>query len=224
MMPARNLTSAVHFTEARSAIQDLWNHAGMGPLPSWGVGSAPSTSRHVSARDITDLRTWVGQYDPASIIGAHWTNNSRNWSGKSGWDIQLVYSSGVNQSTDPNGSNQVGNDVQSSHQSGRNVLARVDYAPGQSVPPTDAARTTYVQFLQTICQDPRYNQNVWGYIIGNEYNKISENSGGTPVTPAWYARVFNGYDVPIGDTGNAYQFIKSFQPLAHVLVGHAAFD
>src|SRR6266852_835534 len=50
---------AVHFTELRSAIQDLWNaHVpSLGTIPNWSVGSAPSTSRQVSARDMNDLRT-----------------------------------------------------------------------------------------------------------------------------------------------------------------------
>jgi hypothetical protein len=75
---------AVHFTELRSAIQDLWNHANMGSIPNWSVGSPPSTSREVSARAINDLRNWYDLYDPESIIGAQWTNNSRNWNSKSG--------------------------------------------------------------------------------------------------------------------------------------------
>lgn len=209
---------AVHFTEIRTAIQTLWTHAGQGTVPNWSVGSAPSPSRQISARDMNDLRTWVDQYDPASIIGAQWTNNGRNWAGKAGWDIELVYatnpSSGFDLTT-------VGGRVQSAHAAGRNVLVRVDYAPGQSMPPedNDADRTTYVNFLESVCKTPNYNQNAWGYIIGNEYNRTAENGGGTPITPTWYARVFNGYNAPVGDTGNAYQFIKSYQPGAHVLVG-----
>lgn len=153
-----------------------------------------------------------------SIIGAQWTNNSRNWNGKAGWDIELVYATNPSSGFDLN---TVAGRVQSAHQSGRNVLVRVDYTPGQSIPPTnnDAARTTYVEFLQTMCQTAAYNQNVWGYIVGNEPNLASENTIGPAVTPTWYARVFNGYNAPVGDTGNAYQFIKTYQPGAHVLVG-----
>ncbi|MGH2461754.1 MAG: glycoside hydrolase domain-containing protein [Chloroflexota bacterium] len=55
---------AVHFNELRNAVQDLWNHLGMGTLPNWSYGSAPSgdSTRHISARDTTDLRNWVQQY------------------------------------------------------------------------------------------------------------------------------------------------------------------
>lgn len=76
---------ALHFTEMRSAIQDLWTYHGLGSLPNWSVGSAPSASRQVSARDINDLRGWVNQVDPPLSIwsGFHWrspvtqTNNQQ---------------------------------------------------------------------------------------------------------------------------------------------------
>jgi len=61
-----NLTHvrAVHFTELRSAIQDLWNHVGLGALPNWSYGSPPAagSGRPISARDITDLRSWIQRY------------------------------------------------------------------------------------------------------------------------------------------------------------------
>lgn len=65
---------AVHFTEMQSAIQQLWNYKSLGPLPNWSVGTAPSTSRQVSARDVNDLRSWLNTYDPGLNIwtGFHW--------------------------------------------------------------------------------------------------------------------------------------------------------
>jgi hypothetical protein len=64
----------IHFTELRSAVQDLWMHAGLGTLPTWSVGSAPSSNRQTSARDINDLRVWVNTVDPPLTIwtGFHW--------------------------------------------------------------------------------------------------------------------------------------------------------
>lgn len=153
-----------------------------------------------------------------SIIGAQWANNGRDWHGKDGWDIQLLYTTvGDN---DPNGFNTVGNRVQESHQKGRSVLVRVDYTPGQSVPYNDPTRGAYMLFLQRMCQDSRYNAHAYGYIIGNEYNLKGENQqAGTPITPNWYARIFNGYNANLSDTGNAYQVIKTYQRNARVLVG-----
>jgi hypothetical protein len=59
---------SVHFTDLRQAIQDLWTRQGMGTLPNWSVGSAPAAGRTVSARDTTDLRTWIQQYQNATGI------------------------------------------------------------------------------------------------------------------------------------------------------------
>lgn len=217
---------AAHFTELKSAIQDLWTYHGQGTLPNWSVGSDPSSSRQISARDVNDLRSWMDQTDPDSIIGASWINNTRSFVGpsgtKNGWDVQLVYatnpSSGYDITT-------VGGRVQASIQAGRRVLVRVDYAgpdpttgTSQSVPPDDASRTAYMSFLKSLSQSGLY-QNVSGYIIGNEYNRSAESSGGTPVAPGWYARVFNGYGVDPSDTGNAHQVIHTYQAGAWVLVG-----
>jgi hypothetical protein len=67
---------AQHFNELRSAIQDLWTYHGFGALPNWSVGTAPSSSRQVSARDMNDLRSWVNRADPPLQIstGFHWCN------------------------------------------------------------------------------------------------------------------------------------------------------
>jgi hypothetical protein len=63
----------VHFTELRTAIQDVWTCHSLGALPNWSVGSPPSPSRQVSARDINDVRGWVDRVDPpGSLNGLHW--------------------------------------------------------------------------------------------------------------------------------------------------------
>lgn len=50
---------AVHFTEIRAAIEQYMT------LPNWSVGTAPSSSRQVSARDMNDLRNWTDQFSTA---------------------------------------------------------------------------------------------------------------------------------------------------------------
>lgn len=55
---------AVHFNEIRAAIPPSV------PLGSWSVGSAPSPSRQVSARDINDLRRWVDQFSASVGLSA----------------------------------------------------------------------------------------------------------------------------------------------------------
>lgn len=61
-----------HFTEIQAAIQWLWTngaHGDLGTIPQWSYGSTPSEGRHVSARDMNDLRNWLNYYagDPLSI-------------------------------------------------------------------------------------------------------------------------------------------------------------
>ncbi len=64
---------AMHFTQLRSAIQEVWNCHNLGALPNWSVGSEPAPSRHISARDINDLRGWVDTIDPPGALnGLHW--------------------------------------------------------------------------------------------------------------------------------------------------------
>lgn len=64
--PEYSANTAIHFTELRLAIQELWNLKLLGTLPAWTVGAFPSTSRPVSVRDINDLRGWVNQYEGSS--------------------------------------------------------------------------------------------------------------------------------------------------------------
>lgn len=57
---------AVHFNELAGAIQDLWLRRSLGRLPSWTVGSPPSTQRTIRASDMNDLRAWVNTYESSS--------------------------------------------------------------------------------------------------------------------------------------------------------------
>jgi len=171
-----------------------------------------------------------------SIVGASWYSRTRPRVANPGWDVELLYATTtsdgtpIDQAADPNGKNAVAARAAEAHGNlGLRVLVRVDYAQGQSVPPTgdNAARTEYVRFLETICRDDVYRQNVFGYIIGNEFNWRDENrqlnwTGGARLSPDWYARMFNGYGADATDQGNAYSFIRTHQPGAWVLVGAVA--
>ena len=53
---------AIHLLELRQAIQDLWQAAGLGPIPDWTCGSPPSPERVVFASDLMDLRTWTSVF------------------------------------------------------------------------------------------------------------------------------------------------------------------
>lgn len=65
---------AVHFTEMRSAIQDLWTDKGMGTIPDWTGGAAPAAGGAIRASHVNDLRLWTDLVDPPLDIwtGFHW--------------------------------------------------------------------------------------------------------------------------------------------------------
>lgn len=200
-------------------------------------GSASAAGRPISARDINDLRRWFDRFDPETLVGASWTRNTRDWHSKSGWDVQLVYATG-----DPSFSyTAIGPAVKASHDAGRHVLVRLDYARGQSLPPENdsQALATYLQVLQAMCGAPNFKNIAYGYIIGNEYNSSDENtlmpakpSPPSPpppepplhygISPEWYARVFNGYGTPVGATDNAIETVRAVQSDVWVLVGAVA--
>jgi RHS repeat-associated protein len=54
---------AVHFTEMRSKIQELWTQAGLGDLPEFSAGAIVVGSRSIKTSDPEDLRLWLTQYE-----------------------------------------------------------------------------------------------------------------------------------------------------------------
>ncbi|MBI2305247.1 MAG: hypothetical protein HYU86_10960 [Chloroflexi bacterium] len=62
LTPEQTRIKAVHLTEMRTAIQELWNQKAMGTLPAW-TGGTPTTGGRILASHLTDLRTWLNQYE-----------------------------------------------------------------------------------------------------------------------------------------------------------------
>ena len=62
---------------------------------------------------------------------------------------------------------------------------------------------------------------VYGYFLGSSYNSLGSNSlaPAHPVTPEWYARLFNGYGEEIAHADNAVQVMRAENPHVRVLVG-----
>lgn len=60
---------AVQFKEMKDAIQRLWDFKARGPLPMWSSGVEPggpslgTPASPIFASDLTDLRTWLNQYE-----------------------------------------------------------------------------------------------------------------------------------------------------------------
>lgn len=153
-------------------------------------------------------------------LGVVLANPDREWHGRSGWNVELTY---VQRSEE--GHWAVDNLAARVHQAtvkGLKVLVRVDYDYDQSLPPADdyLALTEYLQYLQRLARDERL-QPVYGYFLGSSYNSLNNNSLAPdhPVTPEWYARVFNGYGAESSHTDNAVQVIRAENPHARVLVG-----
>ncbi|TAK27713.1 MAG: hypothetical protein EPO21_23565 [Chloroflexota bacterium] len=54
---------ALHFTDLRTSIQDLWTAAGLGTLPQFTGGAIAAETRKIKASDLTDLRGWLATYE-----------------------------------------------------------------------------------------------------------------------------------------------------------------
>jgi hypothetical protein len=153
-------------------------------------------------------------------LGVVFASPSRDWHNRSGWDVELTYA----RLTDPAywGVDDLATRVQQASARGLRVLVRVDYAKGQSLPPTNdrLALSEYLQYLKRLARDERLRP-VYGYIIGSGFNANDANSFAptASVTPAWYARLFNGYGAPVAQSDNVVQTVRAENGQVRVLVG-----
>ncbi len=152
-------------------------------------------------------------------LGVTFPNPERDWHGRSGWGVEVTYASQAEALYW--GIDDLAARVALHQAQGLRVLARVDYDESQSVPPVGdyLALTEYLDYLRRLARDDRL-EGIYGIIIGNEPNALSANglSPESPVTPAWYARVFNGYGEEASRTDNAVQVIHAENPALRVLV------
>lgn len=147
-------------------------------------------------------------------------NPERDWHGRSGWDVTLTYARLADQPYW--GIDDLAWRVQQATAQGLRVLVRVDYDQDQSLPPAGDQRalTLYLNYLRRLARDQRL-AGVYGYVLGNGFNELSSNSldPQRPVTPAWYARLFNGYGAPAAQSDNAVQVMRAENPQVRLLVG-----
>jgi len=153
-------------------------------------------------------------------LGVIFANPSRDWHDRSGWDVELTYVRLAGE--EYWGIDDLAARVHQATAKGLRVLVRVDYDQGQSLPPANdhLALTEYLQYIQRLARDDRL-QSVYGYLIGSGYNALGSNSQATeqPVTPEWYARLFNGYGKVVAHTDNVVQMARAVNPRVRVLVG-----
>lgn len=153
-------------------------------------------------------------------LGVAFANPDRDWHNRHGWNVELTYAQLAEE--EYWGIDDLARRVQTAVHNGLYVLVRVDYAPGQSIPPPDdqIALDSYLVYLRRLASDARL-QGVYGYVIGSGYNAAVNNSltPGNMVTPAWYGRIFNGYGLPPDRRDNALQTIHEVNTAVRVLVG-----
>ncbi|PID85493.1 MAG: hypothetical protein CSB13_07945 [Chloroflexi bacterium] len=153
-------------------------------------------------------------------LGVVFANPERDWHNRRGWVVELTYTQLAE--AEYWGIDDLARRVEVAVNEGLLVLVRVDYNQGQSIPPPDdyLALDTYLNYIQRLARDDRL-KNVYGYIVGSGFNTRSGNSQASEnmVTPAWYARVFNGYRAPADHTDNVVQTIRAENVTARILVG-----
>lgn len=153
-------------------------------------------------------------------LGVVFANPERDWNNWSGWNIELTYA--LDAESDYWGIDDLAERIQNATGKGLRVLVRADYAQGQTLPPSDdlVALDQYLSYLRRLARDARLRE-VYGFIIGSGPNAIGSSSLAPekPITPEWYARVFNGYGADISSTHNVVAVVHTENPNVRVLVG-----
>lgn len=174
----------------------------------WTIGVAPQT---VAPPASSGLPT---------KLGVVFANPDRDWNNRNGWDVELTYARQAD--AEYWGVDDLAGRVQAAARRGLRVLVRVDYEQGQSLPPAEdyAALTEYLEYLARLARDQRL-RDVYGYVIGSGTNAGNSNvqAPQNPVTPEWYARLFNGYGVDPARSDNVVQTIRRENPTVRILVG-----
>jgi len=159
------------------------------------------------------------QVEP-SKLGVVSANPNRDWHGRSGWDVEMTYSTLAEDKE--SGIDELARHVYLANAQNLRVLVRVDYAPGQTLPSANdnVALNQYLVYLRRLARDARL-RSVYGFIIGSGFNDPASFSAvpNAPLTPQWYARVFNGYGEAVTRADNAVQVIRQVNPHTRVLVG-----
>lgn len=153
-------------------------------------------------------------------LGVVMPDLERDWHGRSGWAVEITYAA---RPEEPYwGIDDLSTRIAAHAENGLRVLVRVDYDQLQSVPPADdfVALSEYLAYFSRLSRDARLDY-VYGYIVGNEYNTVDAGalSPDRPVTPEWYARVFNGYGENPNHSDNVLQTVRNENQHARIIVG-----
>ncbi len=153
-------------------------------------------------------------------LGVFLANPDRDWHNRSGWNYLLTYSR--MQEDKFWGVDSLCYQVYQSQRNGLRCIVRIDYDSEQALPPVDnnMLLAEYLDFIKRLAGDERL-KNVFAYSIGSVFNEAGANKKypDTPVTPQWYARVFNGYGRKVTFRDNIVQVVRNENSLVKVLVG-----
>ena len=153
-------------------------------------------------------------------LGLVMPHPDRDWHQRSGWAVEITYARRAEEIYW--GVDDLAERVSGHLARGLRVLVRVDFEQQQTLPrPGDYVELTeYLGYLRRLARDDRL-RGVYGYIIGSDVNTADAmaTTSGALITPAWYARVFNGYGEEAANTANAVQVIRSENPMVRVVVG-----
>ena len=123
-------------------------------------------------------------------LGVVFPNPARDWHGRSAWVVELTYARLLDDAAYW-GLDDLAARVQTAVTAGHRVLIRIDYDQNQSIPHNEAALSIYLDAVRRLARDDRL-QGAYAFIISSSYN-ANMNSQLGPITPEWYARIFNGY-------------------------------
>ena len=144
----------------------------------------------------------------------------RDWHGRSGWAVEITYARRAEDAYW--GVDDLAERVALHHAKGLRVLVRVDFEQQQTLPrPGNYVELTeYLAYMRRLARDGRFDD-VYGYIVGSDVNTTDAMAAapGALVSPAWYARVLNGYGEEPTNAMNAVEVIRSEQPEARVIAG-----
>lgn len=160
---------------------------------------------------------------PPTKLCVAFPDPARNWQGRSGWVVDLTYAQLTDDQVDRYWTiDELAQRIAMAAAKGLRILVRVDYAKSQSLPPANDALALnhYLAYLRRLARDERLRP-VYGYIIGSGYNTDEANGQAptNPVTPEWYALLFNGYSKPVDRHDNVLATVRAENPQVRILVG-----
>lgn len=148
---------------------------------------------------------------------------ARDWRQRSGWVVDITYMKLADDLQDSYWSvDALAARIATASRQGLRVLVRIEFARQQTLPPAQdyIALSDYLAFVRRLAVDERL-RTVDAFIIGSGPNANSSNqlAPDRPISPEWYARVFNGHGEPVEHQDNVMQTMHAVWPDVKILVG-----